>query len=400
MSKLDDLIDQLCPDGVEYKKLGNVCELVRGKGLSKSDKDTGDVPIILYGELYTTYGDYINEVVSHANADVAMGATKIYRNDLLMPVSSTTKEAQIGRVSVYMCDYPAYLGGDAIILRHKLNAAYLMYLLNGSWFEQLKMQNVRGTTISHLNISNLLKIEVPVPPLIIQQKIVEILDKFTSLQAELQAELKLRFQQYEYYRNQLLTFDSDESIIASKAEGVRWSRLDDVCSFVRGKIIPTKDLPEGGNPVIAGGTTPISFTSMSNREGESVAVSGSGAYAGFVSYWNVPTMVTDAFTIEPNDKTMLCVKYLYYFLKNKQNYLYSKKKGAGIPHVHGSDLANLKIPILPLAEQQRIVNILDKFSDYTTSLTNGLPAEIKLRQQQYEYYRDKLLTFRRKGVGR
>ena len=179
MSRLDELIKEKCPNGVKYTELGRVCDITKGRGLSKSDKGTGDVPIILYGELYTTYGNYIDEVVSSAS-ETAKNSLLIAKNDLLLPVSSTTKEAQIGKASVYRLDNECYLGGDAIRLRHEQNPGFLMYIINSTAFEKQKMKCVSGTTINHLNPGKLSKIKVPIPPLEVQKR---------SLQRSLQRSL-------------------------------------------------------------------------------------------------------------------------------------------------------------------------------------------------------------------
>lgn len=209
MSKLDDLIKEKCPNGVKYLELGEICEITKGRGLSKSDKGTGNIPIILYGELYTTYGNYIDEVISFAS-ESAKNSLPIAKNDLLLPVSSTTKEAQIGKASVYRLKNECYLGGDAIRLRHKQNSGFLMYIINSTTFEKQKMKCVSGTTINHLNPGKLAKIKVPVPPLEVQNEIVQILDNFAELTAELTAELSNRKRQYEYYRDLLLSFNENE----------------------------------------------------------------------------------------------------------------------------------------------------------------------------------------------
>ena len=191
---------------VVWKPLGEVCKVSRGKSLQKSDIGLGNVPIILYGELYTTYGNYITEIVSHTSLERVEKATIAKKSDLLLPLSSTTKEAQIGKVSTIYIDIPVYIGGDTLILSHLQNAGYLVHLLNSEWFERQKMKCVKGTTIMHLSPKEFLKIQIPLPPLSVQQEIVRILDKFTQLEAELEAELEARKRQYEYYRNKLLNF--------------------------------------------------------------------------------------------------------------------------------------------------------------------------------------------------
>ena len=194
----------------EWKTLGEVCTFKRGKSLQKSDIGKGDVPIVLYGELYTTYGNYIKHIQSHTSADIAEKAALAYKSDLLLPLSSTTKEAQIGKASALSTDTPVYVGGDTLILSHSQIPGYLVHLLNCSWFESLKMKCTRGTTIMHLSPKELAKIPIPLPPLSEQERIVRILDKFDALvcgiSEGLPREIALRRKQYEHYCGQLLGF--------------------------------------------------------------------------------------------------------------------------------------------------------------------------------------------------
>ncbi|WP_044110567.1 restriction endonuclease subunit S [Xylanibacter brevis] len=166
---------------------------------------------------------------------------------------------------------------------------------------------------------------------------------------------------------------------------VEWKKLGEVCAFNRGRTITAKDAVDGDIPVIAGGQTPSYYHNESNREGESITVAGSGAYAGFVSYWNKPIFVSDAFTVDPSQS--IKHKYLFQWLKMNQNRIFETQKGAGVPHVHGKDIANILIPIPSLEEQTRIVGILDTF----TSAIDNLKEQIAQRRKQYEYYRDQLL---------
>lgn len=176
-------------------------------------------------------------------------------------------------------------------------------------------------------------------------------------------------------------------------EGIKKVRLDSVCTFQRGKTITAKDAIEGIIPVIAGGQTPSYYHNEANRIGESVTIAGSGAYAGFVSYWNTPIYVSDAFTVEPQE--CLLHKYLYQYLKQNQQKIFDTQKGAGVPHVHGKDIANFDIPLPPLPIQQEIVRILDSF----TSMITNLETELASRQKQYEYYRNELLSFDENAEG-
>lgn len=175
--------------------------------------------------------------------------------------------------------------------------------------------------------------------------------------------------------------------------GVEFKPLGEVCEFKRGDTLSSKDAIVGTVPVMAGGQKPSCYHNVANRSGETIVIAGSGAYAGFVTYWNIPVFVSDAFSVNPSN--CLLPKYVFYFLKNNQEKIHATKKGAGVPHVHGKDIAKFSIPIPPLAVQEEIVRILDRFSNYAAELQ----AELQARKEQYEYYRNLLLTFNPSACG-
>lgn len=171
-------------------------------------------------------------------------------------------------------------------------------------------------------------------------------------------------------------------------DGVQYATLGQIASFRKGATKARADMQEGPYPVVAGGLEPAFYCNEFNRAGETIAVSSSGVNAGFVSYWNSPIMLTDAFSVEP-DEEVVVTKYLYYALANMQLRIFSKKKGAGVPHVYSTDISTLRIPLPPLAIQHEIVRVLDQF----TGLITELEAELAARKKQYDYYRKLLLTF-------
>ncbi len=160
----------------------------------------------------------------------------------------------------------------------------------------------------------------------------------------------------------------------------------------RGEYITKKDSIPGDIPVILGGQEPAYYIDRSNHTGDAVVVARSGASAGFVSYWNEPIFVTDCFGLEAR-QSLITPKFLYYSLKNMEQTLNDMKRGAGVPHLSGEILLSIPLCVPTIRDQERIVATLDRFDTLCADLSSGLPAEIEARQKQYEYYRDKLLTF-------
>lgn len=168
---------------------------------------------------------------------------------------------------------------------------------------------------------------------------------------------------------------------------VEWKPLSLVTEMQRGKTITAKSANEGNIPVISGGQKPAYYHNESNRNGKTITVAGSGAYAGYIMYWEEPIFVSDAFSIK-TDESLLQIKYVYHFLLQNQQKIHAMKKGSGVPHVYPKDIGTLMIPIPPLPVQTEIVKILDAL----TALTSELTSELILRRKQYEYYREKLLS--------
>ena len=182
---------------------------------------------------------------------------------------------------------------------------------------------------------------------------------------------------------------------------IEWKPLGDVAELKRGTSITKKTSTEGKYPVISGGQQPAYYIDTFNRDGETITVAGSGAYAGFVMFWNEPIFVSDAFSIKADEKQILS-RYIYHFLLNIQEKIHDLKAGGGVPHVYAKDVARFLVPIpcpdnptKSLEIQRKIVEILDKF----TTLEAELEAELDCRRRQYEYYRNQLLSFDMLNIG-
>ena len=384
LSYMDKLLDGV---EVEWKALGELGELVRGNGLPKKDFTESGVPAIHYGQIYTYYGLSTKSTKSFVSPETAKKLKKVNTGDVVITNTSENLE-DVGKALVYLGEEQAVTGGHATIFKPSkaILGKYFAYFTQSNVFSDEKRRYSKGTKVIDVSATDMAKIEIPIPPLNIQAEIVQILDAFTELTAELTAELVARKQQYTYYREQLLTFEEGE---------VEWKALGDIARINTGQK-PSEVLDvETAYDYINAGTSRSGYSKSSNCEGGVVTTPSRGQGGiGYVGYQSQPFWLGAlCYKMNSIDENSLINKYLFYFLQSRSQLLLALKKEGGVPAVNKSDLAKLEIPVPPLAEQQRIVTILDKFDALTSSLTEGLPREIALRQQQYEYYRELLLSF-------
>ena len=388
MSKLDRLINELCPNGVEYKKIGEICVVLTG-GEAQADAIKNKEPV----------GDKIYPIYSNGIGDNSLwGFSSEYRVDrdavtfssigtIGFPTIRKAKFTPIIRLKVL---YP--------IDDNKLNLSFLKYALEIVEFEQQK------SSVPNINANMIKTLEIPVPPLPIQEEIVRILDNFTKLTAELTAELQDRKKQYEYYRDNLLTFKND----------VKKVKLKDVAiSMFRGGGITRDQVTETGYPCVRYGEIYTTYNTyfdkcVSHTKLEEIVS------PKFIEYGDLLFAITGE-SIEDIGKTIAYVgnekclvggdilvmrhnqnpKYLSYALATNDAV---EQKGKGkvkskVVHANAEAIGNIEIYLPSLEIQERIVSVLDNFEKICNDLKIGLPAEIELRQKQYEYYRDLLLTF-------
>ena len=400
MNRLQNLISELCPNGVEYKRLGEIGTVSRGGSFQKKDfRDVG-IPCIHYGQIYTQYGLFVDKTLKYIAEELREKQKMAMPNDIIMAVTSENIEDVCKCVAWLGCEAVAVSGHTAVI-HHNQNAKYLTYYFHTEMFATQKRKLAHGTKVIEVTPDKLADIVLPVPPLPVQQEIVRILDAFTELTDKLTAELTARQKQYEYYRDLLLSFGSNTSsqnvqVERERERGggqIRWLTLSAISSLFRGEYITKQGTQKGTVPVILGGQEPAYYIDQSNHDGEIVVIARSGVSAGFVSYWNEPVFITDGFGYEAKD-SLVTPKYLYYILKSREKELNAMKRGAGVPHISGEALGKKEFPIPSIPEQNHIVSILDRFDALCNDLTSGLPAEMEARRKQYEYYRDKLLTFK------
>ncbi|MGO0106058.1 restriction endonuclease subunit S [Streptococcus suis] len=378
MNHIEKMLQDYCPNGVEWKELGDreVAKLSRGKVMSKQflEENKGVFPVYSSqtansGEIgkISTFdfdGEYITWTTDGANA-----GTVFYRQ---------------GKFSI------TNVCGLVDIQNDKLLTKFVYYYLTIT----TKKYVSSGMGNPKLMSNVMAKIKIPIPPLEIQEEIVKILDKFTEYVTELTAELTLRQKQYNYFRDYLLNFDSDSSGGANnKVYQVEWKMLKDIAKLKNGK--DWKSLSVGDVPVYGSGGAMGEFVSEYAYNKPTVLIPRKGSISNLFylekPFWNVDTIYYTEI-----DESQLVPRYLYYYLTTID--LESMATNPTRPSLTQAILDKIPIPVPSLPIQQRIVQVLDNFDAVCNDLNIGLPKEIELRQKQYEYFREKLLTFTAEGV--
>ncbi len=411
MKNLETLIQELCPDGVEFRTMEEVFEIRNGYTPSKNNPDFwegGTIPWFRMEDIRQN-GRILSDAIQHITPAAIKGKGLFPANSIIIATTAT-----IGEHALVIADSLANQRFTNLAVRKSLSACllpkfvfYYMFVID-EWCKK----NVNAGNFASVDMKRFKKLEFPLPPIEVQTEIVRILDKFTSLEAELEAELDCRRRQYEYYRDKLLSFDN------VGGQEVEWKKMSEVGTFIRGNGLQKKDFTESGVGCIHYGQIYTKFNTFTDKTltycSENVARKLTPVHPGDLiiacTSENVEDVCKTVAWLGKEDIVTgghACVfshhenpKYIAYLLQT-ENFFQQKKKyarGVKVIDIKVADLQKITLPIPSLEEQQRIVSILDRFESLTTSLQSGFPAEIAARRQQYEHYRDKLLTFKRKGA--
>ena len=384
---------------VEWKPLGEVCKFKNGFAFKSSlFKEVGD-PIVritnIDGKIVNT--DYVKYFQMKDYSEDLTSYT-VNKGDIIIAMSGATT----GKLGLYNHEYTSYLNqrvGKFIPKQKILNNKYLYHYL------QLKVNDIfaiaGGGAQPNLSSNKLMeKFKIPVPPLSVQKEIVRILDAFTShaaeLTAELTAELNQRKKQYNYYLNKLLTFSADE---------VELKALGKILKRTGGTSITAEKMKElnkanGALKIFAGGRT-FAFADFNDipekdiNKYPSIIVKSRGNIE--FDYYDKPFSHKKEFWSYHSENDNIDIKYIYYYVKNKEQYFQHIGNKMQMPQISIRDTDIFLVPVPPLSVQKEIVRKLDAFSTLTTSISDGLPKEIELRNKQYEYYRNQLLNFPKQG---
>ena len=389
MAKLEELIKELCPNGVEYKFVGDVCDTitdyVAAGSFAEIAKKVKYINTPEYALLVRTTdlksnfakGDFI-----YIDKEAYDFLWRVHLDAETIILPNIGNCGEVYYITKDRLPYPhCALAPNAIMVRSStcLNL-YLKYVFESEYFQKQLMKIVSPTGQTKFNKTDLKRLLIPLPPLAIQREIVRILDKFTLYSQELAAELAARRVQYEYYRDQLVSFNN-------KTEQIKWVLLQEILEIKNGSDY--KRFGEGQYPVYGSGGV-MTYIDNFIYDKPSVLIPRKGSLNNLF-YVETPFWTVDTIFYTIIDTTKVVPKFVFYYLQNQ--HLEKLNKAGGVPSLTQSVLNLIKFPIPPLEVQERIVKVLDNFDAICSDLGIGLPAEIEKRQQQYEFYRDKLLTF-------
>lgn len=375
MTKLEKLIQELCPEGVEYKEISEVTNYEQpSKYIVKSTayRDEYEIPVLTAGQSFVL--GYTDE------------------SDGVYPASKATPVIIFDDFTAAFkwVVFPFKVKSSAMkIITAKEDSLLIRFL-----FHWMGVLNYSSTEHTRLWIGTYSKFRIPVPPLPVQREIVRILDNFTEitqkLTAELAAELIDRKQQYEYYRNRLLTFD----VRGEGTSRTEWRMFGETCFLQAGKAIDAENISKEKTLEYCipcyGGNGLRGYVRKANQKGEKPLVGRQGALCGNVCFAKGDYYATEH-AVVVTDRGFYNSRFLYHLLVNKN--LNQYKTAGAQPGLSVTKLETILLPVPETEIQNRIADVLDNFDAICTDLSSGLPAEIEARQKQYEYYRDKLLTF-------
>ncbi len=384
MSKIDELIAEFCPNGVEYFELQDVFEIKNGYTPSKKVSEywtNGTIPWFRMEDIRKN-GRILSSSIQRVSQTAVKGGRLFPAGSIIMATTATIGEHALLTADSLANQQFTFLTRKVNCL-NKLDEKFVFYycFVLAEWCKM----NINVSGFASVDMGGFKKFQFPIPPLEVQKEIVNILDKFTQLEAELEAELEARRKQYEYYRNQLVTFNHDD---------IRWAAMGEVLSLKAGKFISASKIhsehsDEYPYPCF-GGNGLRGHVSESNHEGDYVLIGRQGAWSGNIKRVTGKFYATEhAVVVTPIDDFNISWLFHLLTMMNLNQYV---SQGAQ-PGLAVSTLNKIPIPIPSIKEQERVVSILDKFDALVNDISEGLPAEINARRKQYEYYRTKLLTF-------
>ncbi|HEM6213655.1 TPA: restriction endonuclease subunit S [Streptococcus suis] len=395
MNHIEKMLQDYCPNGVEWKELGEVLDYEQPTKYIVNSKDYNEeypIPVLTAGQTF---------ILGYTNETEGVYAASKEKPIIIFDDFTTASK---------WVDFEFKVKSSAMKILTIQNEQVSKVLIRYVW-HYLGTITYKPAQHGRQWIGTYSKIKIPIPPLKIQEEIVKILDKFTEyvteLTAELTAELTLRQKQYNYFRDYLLNFDSDSSGGANnKVYQVEWKTLGEILIKGRGTKVTAgqmKELHKDGAPIriFAGGKTfaDVDYGDISEKDvhhEEAIIVKSRGIID--FEYYTKPFSFKNEFWSYSSDSDDVNLRYVYHYLNHNKSHFQHIAGNMQMPQISSNDTEKYKIPLPTKTVQSRIVQVLDNFDAVCNDLNIGLPKEIELRQKQYEYFREKLLTFTAEGV--
>lgn len=402
MTHIEQMIQDLCPNGVEWKTFDELGAFYGGlSGKTKDDFKEGN-------EKFITYLNIANNPALRLDIDetVKIGPNEKqnivqYGDALFTGSSETPDECAMSSVVTEHPSEALYLNSFCFGFRFKsLDGIYPIFYkhyFRSEAFRKAVRRTANGTTRFNVSKKEFAKLSIPIPPMEIQKYIADFLDRFSALAAELQAELQARRKQYEYFRTHLLT-PASESNSADKSDDCNWEwkTLGEIAEIDTGNKNRQDAVDDGEYPFYVRSKDVYRINSYSFDE-EAIIIPGEGGIGDIFHYVNEKYDLHQRAYRVHFITSDINTKYAFYYLQVYfKDYIMNKAVAATVTSIRKPMLQGFPIAFPSLEEQERIVSILDKFEALTTSLSDGIPAEQAAQQKRYEYYRDKLLTFEKR----
>ena len=400
MNKIEQLLQEHCPNGVEWKPLGEVFETRNGYTPSKANAEfwtNGTIPWFRMEDIRAN-GGVLKESIQYITTQAVKGKGLFEAGSIIMATTAT-----IGEHALIIADSLANQQFTNFKVRKSLNKRLLSKFIYYYFFiiDEWCKRNVNVSNFPSVEMERLKRQQFPLPPLPVQQEIVRILDKFTTLEAELEAELEARKKQYEYYRDNLFTFGDEVEWkalgeVVKTTKNIKWQKNENTYDYIdltsvcreTGNVLETLKIKADNAPSRAQKMVQLDDVIFATTRPSQMRIA-------LIPKKFDGQIASTGYCVLRADKVNVLPKWIFFTLSTTEfkKFVAENQSGTAYPAISDSKLKEFKIPLPPLSEQQHIATILDKFDTLVNSISEGLPREIELRKKQYEYYREQLLSF-------
>ena len=388
MNKIEELLMRKCPNGVEYKTVGEIAtNIFRGSGIKRDEVTESGTPCVRYGEIYTTQDISFDSCISHVDEDRIKSPKYFGYGDILFAITCESVE-DIAKSCAYIGNEKCIAGGDIVVVQHNQNPKFLSYVLSTQDVRKQKSRGKIKSKVVHASVQSIKDLIIPIPPLDIQAEVVRILDEFykalNQIDEKLQEEIMVRQQQFEFYQEKLSNSFRDVATIL----------LSEIADIGTGSSNTNEELDSGDQPFCV-------RSQEEKRKNEyefdetAIITSGDGVGVGKIFHYveGKYALHQRAYRIHIHDNR-ISPKFFYQYMKATfLPYIQKNAFNSSVTSIRRPMLNNFPVPMVSLDSQEKFISLMTNLESNTNNLINKIEKERIARHQQYEYYRDRLLTF-------